>query len=90
MEIQSIYFRYIERRSLGINRYLSIGGGITANASFLEKLLVPEVINEMSGVGGLLIMALGINMMDIKKIRGGNMLPSLFLPIAYYVLKHIL
>ena len=65
-------------------------GTITIGASFLESLLVPEVINEMSAVGGLLIMALGISMMDIKTIRVGNMLPSLFLPIAYYALKHIL
>lgn len=37
-----------------------------------------------------MVIALGINMMDIKKIRIGDMIPSLFLPIAYYSLKHIL
>ncbi len=65
-------------------------GTITIGASFLERLLVPEAVNEMSAVGGLLIMALGIKMMHIKEIRVGNMLPALFLPIAYYAIKNIL
>ncbi len=62
-------------------------GSITIGASLLEKLLVPEVINQMSAVGRLLIITLGLNMIVIKRIRVGNMLSSLFLPLLHYALR---
>ncbi len=40
----------------------------------------------MKAVGSVLIIALGINLLDLmngKKLRVANMLPSMFLPIAY-------
>jgi hypothetical protein len=43
----------------------------------------------MSGVGGLLIMAIGINLLEIKKINVGNMLPAIFIPLIYYMLKQL-
>lgn len=60
-------------------------GGITLLAGFLKPLLVPAVISQMSAVGGLLIMALGLNMIRDKKIPVGNMLPAIFLPLIYYI-----
>lgn len=59
-------------------------GIITIAASSIKDLLIPEVINEMSAVGGLLIMGIGINMLEIKKIKIGNMLPAIFIPLIYY------
>ena len=44
----------------------------------------------MSGVGGLLIMAIGINLLEIKKINVGNMLPAIFIPLIYYMLKQLM
>lgn len=61
-------------------------GIITIAASSIKNLLTPEVINEMSAVGGLLIMGIGINMLEIKKIKIGNMLPAIFIPLIYYVI----
>lgn len=60
-------------------------GSITILSSFIKDLFVPELINEMSAVGGILIMAIGINIMDIKKIKVGNMLPAIFIPIIYFI-----
>lgn len=37
----------------------------------------PQVISCMSATGGLLILAIGINLMEIKKIAVGNLLPSM-------------
>ncbi len=43
----------------------------------------------MSSVGGLLIVAIGINLLEIKKIHVGNMLPAVFMPLVYFMLKQI-
>lgn len=65
-------------------------GSITLLANSVKSLLTPEVINEMSAVGGILIMAIGINILGIKKIKVGNMLPAVFIPIIYYVLANLI
>lgn len=56
-------------------------GGITLLAGWLNQFLSPEIIIEMSAVGGLLIAAIGFNILGMVKIRVGNLLPSIFLPI---------
>ena len=64
-------------------------GFITLTATVIKPFLINEVINQMSAVGGLLIMAIGINLLEIQKIKVGNMLPAIFIPLVYYILKHI-
>ncbi len=59
-------------------------GLITLAAVFLKQYLVATTIQQMTAVGGLLIVAIGINMLGILKIRVGNMLPAIFLPLLYY------
>jgi hypothetical protein len=61
-------------------------GGITLMAGVLKPLLIPAVVSQMSGTGGLLILALGLNMLREKKIKVGNMLPAIFLPLIYYLI----
>ncbi len=63
-------------------------GTITLLASSLKGLLTAQVVNEMSAIGGILIMAIGINVMGIKKIKVGNMLPAVFIPIIYFFLAN--
>ncbi len=60
-------------------------GAITLLANTVSPLLGPAVVTEMSAVGGVLIMALSVNMLELrpKKIPTGNMLPAILLPIAY-------
>lgn len=58
-------------------------GAITLAASYLKPFLTPAVVAQMTAVGGLLILAIGLNILDIKKLRIGNMLPGLFIPLAY-------
>lgn len=65
-------------------------GTITLLASSIKGMLTPEVVNEMSAVGGILIMAIGINVMGLKKIKVGNMLPAIFIPIIYFALVNII
>ncbi len=58
-------------------------GIITLSATFIKDFLTTDVVTEMSAIGGLLIMGISINILDIKKIKVGNMLPAVFLPILY-------
>jgi uncharacterized membrane protein YqgA involved in biofilm formation len=64
-------------------------GAITLAAGSLKPLLLPEVVQQMTGVGGLLITALGLNMLEIPRIRVGNMLPAIFMPLLYALLLRI-
>lgn len=65
-------------------------GTITLLSNSIKDILTPEVINEMSAVGGVLIMAIGINILEIKKIKIGNLLPAVFVPLIYYVFTLII
>ncbi len=60
-------------------------GGIALLAGVLSPLLTDALITEISAVGSLLIVAIGINSMDFLKsrIRVGNMLPAILIPCAY-------
>jgi uncharacterized membrane protein YqgA involved in biofilm formation len=60
-------------------------GSIVLLAGSLRDVLTDVVINEMSAVGGLLIMSLGLNVIIKERIKVGNMLPALFIPLIYYV-----
>lgn len=65
-------------------------GGITLLSNIVKDLMTPEVINEMSAIGGILILAIGINILGLKKIRIGNMLPAIFIPIIYYLIVSLM
>ncbi len=65
-------------------------GAITLGASYLKALMTPEVVTQVTAVGGLLIMAIGLNLLKIKAFKVGNMLPALFLPLVYNALVTIL
>jgi len=64
-------------------------GLITLTASFLKPFLLPGVVSQISAVGGLLIVAIGLGLLEIKKIKIGNMLPAIFMPLVYQMLKHL-
>jgi uncharacterized protein len=51
-------------------------GMIALAAGTLQPYLGPEVISELSGVGGLLILGIGLNMLELKEIKVANFLPA--------------
>ena len=53
-------------------------GTLTLAASYLENLLTISVINEIKATGGLIILAIGLNILEITKIKIGNLLPAMF------------
>ncbi len=68
---------------------LVIQGGIVLLASLASPVLTSEVVTEMSAVGGTLFIGMAINLLGIsqKRIKVGDMLPAIFLPILYFPLR---
>lgn len=64
-------------------------GGLTLLAQFVGSYLPQDVVVEMSAVGGTIIVGIALNMLGLprEKIRVGNMLPAMFLPMAYLPLS---
>lgn len=60
-------------------------GSITLLSGFIKPWLTADVISQMSLVGSILIMGIGLTMLEIKKIKVGNMLPAIFLPFIFYI-----
>ena len=54
-------------------------------AQLVAPLLNQAVLAELSSTGGLLVFALGLNMVGASKIRAGNLLPSLLLAVILAV-----
>ena len=70
---------------------LAYQGVLTLLAICVGPFLPDAIVTEMSAVGGLLIVALALNMLGLtgeRKLRVGNMLPAIFLPIAYIPLAN--
>lgn len=62
--------------------------GIIATVAhlFSSSLNSPVIISEITSVGGIMIVAIGINILEIRKIQIANMLPGLFVaPILQWV-----
>lgn len=58
-------------------------GAIVLLARWAAPILSDYVVAEMSCAGSLLIVALGLNMLGITKLKVANLLPAMFLPIIF-------
>ena len=60
-------------------------GGLTLIFGLVGQGIPPETITEMSAVGGTIIVGISLNMLGLpkEKLRVGNMLPAIFLPLLY-------
>ena len=56
-------------------------GGLTLFAMYLQQYLTETIINQMTSVGGILLIGLGISILEIKKIKVMNMTPALIVVI---------
>ena len=62
-------------------------GAITLLAIVVAPYLSDAVVTQMSFIGSVLILAIAMNMLQITKIKVGNMLPAIFIPIVYHVAR---
>lgn len=65
---------------------LIVQGSVTLLAKHLLFLQNPAVIEGVTASGGLLILGIGTNLLEITKIRIGNFLPSLLFAILWAIL----
>ena len=47
----------------------------------IQYFLTDSIITQMTNVGGILLIALALNLLEITKFKLANYLPALFLPI---------
>lgn len=62
---------------------------IYLSAGVVSGFITPDLLNEISIVGGILIMCSGLNMLEIKKFKVLNLLPSLLIPVIYFLIKSL-
>ena len=66
-------------------------GAIVLLATYLQPVLTEGVIGEISLCGSVIILALGLNLMSITKIKVANFMPAIFLtPVFYYIAEWIM
>ena len=65
---------------------LLIQGGIGLGANSLQSFFSDLLVAEISAVGGILILGIGISILEIKKINVINLLPSMFVVIPLFYL----
>jgi len=56
-------------------------GALTLLAMYAGSFFTPEIIQGLTSVGGILLIGLGINILEIKKLRIMNMLPALLVVV---------
>ena len=56
-------------------------GSIALLAGWAQQILIDPVITEMTAVGGLLIVAIALNLLEITEIKVANLLPAIFVSI---------
>lgn len=62
-------------------------GALTLSAEWLKPIMQEAMINEMTAVGGLMLMGIGISLLKIKEMRTADMLPALiYAPLLAYII----
>ena len=56
-------------------------GGITLLAMYAGSFFKPEIIQGLTSVGGILLIGLGIDILEIRKLRILNMIPALIVVV---------
>jgi len=68
-----------------------IQGGLTISAVMIDQLFNEMMINEMTAVGGVIIIGIGFILLDIKKIKVATFLPALVIaPILVVIYQKII
>lgn len=90
--VVSIFFA----STLGIGVFFSVipvgiyQGIITLSARYIEPYLSDKLISDVSVIGSIIIFGIGINMLFGKKIRCGNLLPAVLVPVVYEIILNFI
>jgi uncharacterized protein len=58
-------------------------------AGVVFPLMTSDVVRELNAVGGIMIFALGLNMLGITKLKVADYLPAICIPVLYYYIISI-
>ncbi len=61
-------------------------GALTLLSSFIAPFVSDALITELSAVGGCIIVMIGINLLNLKKIKTANYLPAMILVVIFVLL----
>ncbi len=61
-------------------------GGLTLLAKILGDYSNEIIINELTAVGGIILLAIGLNILQISKIKAVNLLPALIFAVAFAII----
>lgn len=59
--------------------------GSTLISQLIDPLLLEKVINEITATGGVMIMAIGVNILGLLKIRVASMLPAIIFAALFVI-----
>jgi len=62
-------------------------GGLTLLAMYFGEFIDFSVVNELTAVGGILLIGLGTNILEIKKIKVFNLFPALIIAVILAWIK---
>lgn len=65
-------------------------GLITLGAVLIAPYLTNTLISELSYIGSALIFGVGINISFGKKFKVGNLLPAIFIPVFYEMIRNMI
>lgn len=65
-------------------------GGITLFAGSLQNFLSEPLIMEITAAGGIILLGMGINILEIKQIKVLNLLPALLMAVVFYYIVNLL
>ena len=58
-------------------------GLLTFVAQWLNAFITPSMMDNLSGVGGIIIVGIGLNMLEIVDIKTGNLLPGVAFALLF-------
>jgi uncharacterized membrane protein YqgA involved in biofilm formation len=64
-------------------------GGLTLGAGLIKTALTEPMVAEMTATGGTLILAIGLNLLDLTTIRVANFLPALVVAPLVVAVMHL-
>lgn len=62
-------------------------GGLTLVSIWLKPLVNDLVLSELTGVGGVLVIMVGINLLGLTKLKTANFLPALILILVFVAIN---
>jgi uncharacterized membrane protein YqgA involved in biofilm formation len=62
-------------------------GSLTLLASKLQAFFTPSMIGELTAVGGVIVMGIGVNILGLHKVRVGNFIPALLIIVLILYFK---